>query len=141
MPIGQANNQTFTTKQGTIYSDFTNNLNITPFSNDIARITNENDVRQSLQNIVLTKAEERLYDNTIGPSNLIALFELDDSLSSTIAIQTIKDTLAASEPRATILQVTVQNNPDQNYMIITIYFTVINNTNILSTQVVVNRIR
>lgn len=139
--MASANNQTFTIKLGIIYSDIPDNFNKTPFSNDLARVTNENSVKQSMQNIIQTIAGERLYDNTIGPSNLLGLFELDDSLTSTIAIQTVKDTLQASEPRASILQILVNNNPDQNYYIITIYFTVLNNPNILSTNVLIQRVR
>ncbi len=139
--MASANNQTFTIKLGIIYSDIPDNFNKTPFSNDLARVTNENSVKQSMQNIIQTIAGERLYDNTIGPSNLLGLFELDDSLTSTIAIQTVKDTLQASEPRASILQILVNNKPDQNYYIITIYFTVLNNPNILSTNVLIQRVR
>lgn len=135
------NNQTITSKQGIIYSDIPNNFAKAPFSNDLAKVTNINAVKQSLKNIAKTILGERLYDNTIGRSSSdYAQFGLNDDLATSNIQHTLKDALAL-EPRATISQITVDTTSIANAMVITIYFSVINTGGTYSTAIILDRVR
>lgn len=134
-----ANNQTATL--ALLFSDFTDNFNKAPFSDDLAKITNENSVKQSIKNICRTYLGERLYDNTIGQSGDYGLFGLDDGLAATIVKTNLMDALKQNEPRATILDIIVDTKSVDHGMIVTVIFMVQNNPNPLSTQIILERVR
>jgi phage baseplate assembly protein W len=136
---GLANTQTIFTKLPIIYSDFVNSFAKAPFTDDLAKVTNISDVKQSIANIIKTVLGERLYDNTIGIPN--QTFELDNQVTMNTMIVNIKNALLYNEKRANILQVVVNDNPDGNSFTVTIFFTVINNPQIQNTNVVLIRVR
>jgi phage baseplate assembly protein W len=136
-----SNNQTITSKIGLLYSDFTDNFDKSPFSDDLAKVTNENSVKQSLKNIVRTILGERLYDNTIGQSGNYGLFGLNDGLTQTVVSQTLTDAIKQNEPRVNLLGITVDSTSIEYALSITIYFMVINNPNTLSTNIIIKRVR
>lgn len=136
-----ANTQTASTKQQIIYSDIANNFDKAPFSDDLARVTNVNSVKQSIRNIIRTKLGERLYDDTIGSVSQYGLFELADFPSGQIMIQYVKNALAHNEPRAIVQDVVVDMQPDNYYYTLTVYFSVINVPGNFSVSVNLKRIR
>ena len=56
--ITRANTLTAAKKQQEFFSDFFDSFVKTPFGNDLARITNERDVNQSLKNLIQTNLGE-----------------------------------------------------------------------------------
>jgi hypothetical protein len=62
-------------------------------------------------------------------------------LASTMIKKVISDSLKQNEKRAQIRDIVVNNNPDADSYSLTIYFTILNNTNILNTTVLLRRIR
>ena len=135
-----ANNQTITSKLGVLYSDFTDNFLKAPFSNDLAKVTNENSVKQSIKNIARTILGERLYDETIGQSGNYGLFGLSDTLTESVVKQTLMDALKHNEPRAAILGITVDSQSIPNALSVVIYFSIQNAPN-LSVTVILTRVR
>jgi len=135
-----ANNQTITSKLGVLYSDFTDNFFKAPFSNDLAKVTNENSVKQSIRNIARTILGERLYDETIGQSGNYGLFGLSDTLTESVVKQTLMDALKHNEPRAAILGITVDSQSIPNALSVVIYFSIQNAPN-LSVSVILTRVR
>lgn len=134
-----ANTQTIVSKIGILYSDFPDNFAQAPFSNDLAKVTNVNAVKQAIKNIVRTTLGERLYDNTIGSSANYSLFGLNDSMTASVLQQNIIHALK-SETRANILQVLVdaQTKPG---ITIQVVFQVVNDANVYSTQIIISRTR
>jgi phage baseplate assembly protein W len=121
-----ANNVTPSSRQTQIYSDFTDEFLKAPFSDDLAKTTNQNSVKQSLRNICKTFIGERPYDNTIGQSGNYGLFGLNDSLTESIVTQTLTDAINQNEPRVSLLNITVDSSTIPNAMSITISFNVLN---------------
>ena len=135
------NNLTSSSLQQLVYSDFTDNLLQAPFSNDLAKITNENSIKQSLRNIVKTYCGERLYDNSIGQSGNYGLFGLNDTLTESIVKQTLIDAIKNNEPRVNVAIINVDSQTNPNALVIEIFFNITNISNILSISVVLNRVR
>lgn len=135
-----ANNQTITSKLGILYSDFTDNFLKAPFSNDLAKVTNENSVKQSIKNIARTILGERLYDETIGQSGNYGLFGLSDTLTESVVKQTLMDAIGHNEPRAAVLGITVDSQTIPNALSVVIYFSIQNAPN-LSVSVILTRVR
>ncbi len=135
------NNLTITNRQQLIYSDFTDNLLKAPFSDDLAKITNENSIKQSLRNIVRTYCGERLYDNSIGQSGNYGLFGLNDVLTESVVIKTLTDAIKNNEPRIYLVRIDVNTQMNPNSLIVTIFFNIKNLPNLFSIEVVLDRIR
>ncbi len=119
----------FTLKQKQIerYSDFATSFDMNPFTGMLGRVTNEDAVKQSLKNIVLTECGERFYDSNKGSKIKQSLFELFNLHMFDIVKMQLRTALAVYEPRATIIDIELA--PDQldaNSMNVKIIFSVIN---------------
>jgi len=134
------------------YSDFTDNFDQTPFGNNLSLITNEEDVSQSIRNLVFTNYGERLFQPSIGCNVTGSLFELSGIPLINLLQDSISSTIIRNEPRCSLESVIVQdpsnvNNPtipaasDKNSIEVTIKYSLINNPNIVVLSLFLNRIR
>jgi phage baseplate assembly protein W len=113
-------------KKTEIYSDFLNSFEQNPLTGALARVTNEDSVKQSLRNIVLTNVGERFYDSNKGSKIKQSLFELyDPSTVEIIRIQ-LGEAIAAYEPRAIIQDIRLQEDLERNGYYVTLIFSIIN---------------
>lgn len=117
---------TATSKQIEFFSDITTDLDVHPGKKDLARITNEDSVKRSIRNLILTNTGERLFQPGLGSDISRVLFELADNDSMDLAQDQISSTLRIHEPRARLIDVIANLSPDTNSMSITISFSVIN---------------
>ena len=62
-------------KKISIYSDFKKDLEISPLSQDLTVFKDEDSVKESIRNILLTDRGERLMQPTIGGNLRAMLFE------------------------------------------------------------------
>ena len=62
-------------KKQEFYSDFMNNFVKHPVNNSLARLTNEESVKQSIRNLILTNVGERMFEPDVGSTVNNALFE------------------------------------------------------------------
>ena len=76
--------QTYT--QPDTFSDFLDDFTAHPVTGDIVRIKNENSIRQSVKNLVMTSMGERPFQSYIGSNVYNSLFEPNDF----ILAQTLK---------------------------------------------------
>lgn len=115
-----------------VYSDFAPNLDLDPTTGLITRIVNEDAIRQSVRNLVLTYPTERFYHPEIGSPISRLLFELD-GIPPEIVADEIKDkinyTLNSFEPRVTNVSARVDDHAENNYLSVTVSFAIINNPN------------
>lgn len=134
---------TQTTIQQEYFSDFLASFDKSPLSSDLARITNENSVKQSIRNIVLTNLGERLFQPTIGGNITRLLFEPYSGFTADDLKKDILNTIKQNESRvsASDLSVNVIFNADQNAFTVNIFFYIINNPNPLSLDIVLQRVR
>lgn len=128
-------------KKQTVYSDFLLNLNPHPFTHDLARVTNEDAVKRSIRNLILTNAFERPFKSKLGGNINKFLFEpmtieTQKSIEEAIAL-TIKN----HEPRANLMELVVTPDEDAQAYNITIVFGIVNNAAPVEMSMQLNRIR
>jgi phage baseplate assembly protein W len=137
----RADNFTQTRKIPDLFSDFMDDLTPHPVTKDIVRIKNDQAIKQSIKNIVLTSFGERLFQPTIGSEVGNALFEPNDIILEENLKFTIRSAIAFHEPRAQVLNVEVFTFSEENRVAINIYFSVINSTTVQNVNLILRRVR
>lgn len=107
-------------------SDFLVNFDRNPVTGFLARVTNEDAVKQSIKSLLLTNRGERFYQPFVGSYLQSLLFEPIDPINEDRIKDTIRDTIEAYEPRAVIHDVRVSGDNDDNTYNVTIIFSLIN---------------
>jgi phage baseplate assembly protein W len=123
------------------YSDFMTNLDFHPLTGDLARVTNEEAVKQSIRQLVLTSVTERPYEPFVGSKLYSLLFDPMDSQTTNLIKSTIESTLENNEPRAKPVRVVVQANEGQNLYNVTVIFSIINSQNEVTLNLILKRVR
>ena len=113
-------------KQTIYYSDILDNMDVNPLTGQLALATNGTDVMNSLARLILFGKYDREYED-IGGNIGKMLFEPIDSLIAA-TIQQLVIQSCQSEPRAIISSVVVVPYESQDYYIVTITFSMKNNT-------------
>jgi len=113
-------------KKTEIYSDFLNSFEQNPLTGALARVTNEESVKQALRNIVQTNVGERFYDSNKGSKIRQSLFELYDPATVEIIRIQLGEAIAAYEPRAIIQDIRLQEDLERNGYYVTLIFSIIN---------------
>jgi len=129
------------TKKQELYSDFFMNLDENPVSLDLARKTNEEAVKASIKNLLLTDKGERPYQPNLGCNIRQMLFDNVTPDSIITMREIIKETLESYEPRANIIGVDVTSSIDDNEVFITVVFKVINNSEPVTLVTSLTRVR
>lgn len=124
-----------------LFSDFLTDMTPHPVTKDLIRNRNDQAVKQSIKNLVLTNYNERLFQPGIGSSVGRALFELIDDFMENDIEDSIRRTIAFNEPRAILMDVRANLAPDENSVSINILFSVINSTQPQSLEIVLRRVR
>ena len=137
----RADRFTATQKKPELFSDFLNSFVVNPFSNQIAKVTNENSISQSIRNLVLTNLGERLFQPLVGGNINRSLFEPLDSITADNLEFDIRNTIKNNETRANLLAVTVSPDEQNNQFIVNIVFSTINNPNAINLNVILKRVR
>ena len=123
------------------YSDFFKDLTISPINNDLARKVDEESVKESIKNLVLTNRGERLFQPNLGCDVRKLLFDNIGPDTIVIAKEMIKNVLEAYEPRADVIGVDVIGDLDKNAVTINIVYSVINREEPLSLSITLDRVR
>lgn len=142
MALTRADTFTETKKKIDFFSDFVNSFAKTPYGDQLSRITNEKSVNQSLKNLILTNLGERLFQPDIGSNVNSTLFE-NNSLVTLSNLQFyIQNTIQNNEPRVNLIDVSVDTNiNNENEIIITIFYNLINNPETISFSFFLKRVR
>ena len=112
-----------------------------PYSKDILTRKNIDAVKTSIQNLILTNNYERPFHPEIGSQVNNLMFEL--FIPSTIAAlkKSIEDTITKFEPRASILDINIVDNSDQNAVDIEVTFSLNNVTSPITVLTTITRVR
>ena len=141
MATSYADKFTVTPLRSERYSDFYNSFSKNFGTKDLARLTNEDSIINSLKNIILTRKGERPFYPDFGCNISGLLFE-DFSKFTTDAIETeIRTAVENFEPRVKTLRVVVKETQDNNQIELQLYFTTINNSENVSISFFLSRIR
>jgi phage baseplate assembly protein W len=142
MALTRADTFTGSKKQIEYFSDFTNSFAKTPIGNQLARVTNEQAVMQSLKNLIRTNLGERLFQPTIGSDVMATLFELNTEDARDSLELFISNTVENNEPRVNLLQTIVNtDNINENQIEISLIYNLINNPTELTLNLVLKRVR
>lgn len=127
--------------QPIFFSDFTTDFTISNAKKDLFRETNEEAVKTSIRNLLLTNRGNRLFNNTLGSDIRSLLFENPDPAVDQILADYITKTIENYEPRAGLISVNVNTEFDAQFIAVTIIFNIINKQEPVTLNVVLNRIR
>jgi phage baseplate assembly protein W len=130
-----------TSKKPILYSDFFKDFSINPISSDIAIKTNEDSVKESIKNLVLTDRGERLFQPTLGGNVRKTLFDNMTPASIKLLEEQVKEVINNYEPRAALISVEVIGLADENKVQINVSFYVRNNERPLSISIFLERTR
>lgn len=139
--IKQVTQDTLLAKQSELYSDFLTDLDLHPVKNDVVRCINENAVKQSIKNLIMTNRGDRIFNNTLGCDVRAMLFEQLSPATERVVTNLIKTTIENYEPRARVHDIVTQSDYDNNAVNVTIVFSVINKQEPITLEMTLDRIR
>ncbi len=122
MVVAAADRFTIENKKVKTYSDFATNFTKNPQTGYLALVENEEAVKQSIRNLILTERTERPYQASIGSKIWSLLFEPIDPVTAMSIDGTIRETLRNHEPRAILHNVEVLPNEAYHMYIVKIVF-------------------
>lgn len=129
-------------KQKEYYSDFTMEFEADKVTGALQKVRNEDAVKESIRNIILTQRGERFYHSELGSDVKKSLFNPFDELTMSSLQESISSAIGRHEPRADNVDITITSYVENNTYAVDIRFTVINIPNIPQTmQILINRIR
>jgi len=124
-----------------IYSDFDNLFVTNPITKKLATKVNRNAVKQSVKNLVLTDFYERPFQSDIGCNIRGYLFEPFTSHLQEQIKDAVVNVITNYEPRAKIIDVLVEDRLDLNAISLTIAFEVLNHSEAVILDVILERVR
>ena len=128
-------------KKKTIYQDVFSNALFNRDTRDVFLIDNEDAVKQSILNILLTNRSERPFNPLFGSDVNKILFENITPQTTTQLISFIENAIQNFEPRANLIDVLASPLPDENAYSVTVVFSVINKTEPITLDFLLNRVR
>ena len=129
------------TKRPTLYTDFKKDLRISPVSDDITLLKDEDSVKESLKNLILTDPGERLMQPFLGAGIRALLFENITPGVLKLIEERVKTTIRNYEPRAELIDVLVSSDIDDNKVSVAITFYIKNASQPIDLEVILERIR
>lgn len=124
-----------------LFGDFLTDMTPHPVSKDLIRLKNEQSIKQSIKNLVLTNYGERPFQPNIGSNVNKSLFELNSDFLADDIENSIRRTIESNEPRVYVTDITVLDSADQNSISINIVFSIINTMQTQSIDVILRRVR
>lgn len=124
-----------------VYSDFFRNFNIHPEKHDLARHLNEYAVNEALKNLFLTNKGERFFNPDFGTGVNALLFEPLNPILMDMLNTMIREAISQFEPRVVVDSVQIDGLPDDNSVVITIVYGLVNVKERVVFSTVIERIR
>lgn len=112
-----------------------------PISKDVSKKFDENAIKQSIRNLILTKNYERPFHSEIGSPITSLLFEPVTALTASLTKRAIENAITSFEPRVRLLDISVLVSPDNNSLYVTIVFTIVNTTTPIEVELFLERTR
>ncbi len=122
--VSRADFNTSVRKKRELYSDFLTSFALHPLTRQLARVTNEDSVRQSLENLMETNLNERFFHPEIGSNIRASLFQPFGPFAAEDLSRAILETIHNNEPRVTVLGLNVYAAPDVETYAVNLSFAV-----------------
>lgn len=123
------------------FSDFDMSFRTHPLTGDILVKRDEDSVKQSVKNIVLTILGERGFDQDFGSTANDLLFDFMDTITQDRLRDSILEALQNYEPRVIVRTVDVVTREADHFLEMTLKFRVINTIEPVSVNVFMKRVR
>lgn len=123
------------TRKTRTFSDINLLFTASPTTGDITKKLDEEAIKASVKNLIMTRNYERPFHPEIGCQVHSLLFENFTPITKRVMQSSIAKVIAKFEPRVTLLEVRVKEEVDNNEIWLDIYFR-INNTPITTTLTV-----
>jgi phage baseplate assembly protein W len=128
-------------KNTRIFSDLDFNFTKHPVTKDLSRRYDEDAVKNSLKNLILTNNYERPFHSEIGSPIKKLLFEPATPMLGAMLRRTIQDVINTFEPRVNLIDIVVMTNPDEYSIDVSIEFTILNTTAPITLDLTLQRTR
>lgn len=129
------------TRNTRTYSDLDLNFIASPTTGDVSKKYDENAIKQSVKNLIMTNHYERPFHPEIGSQVMGLLFENESPMLQATMERAIIYTIENFEPRVKLISVVVRNNPDNNSVYVSITFRIINTERPLTVDFTLQRTR
>jgi len=123
------------------FSDIDLTFIANPVTGDLSKKYDENAVKQSIKNLVMTRNYERPFNSSIGSQIYNVLFEPITNITPNLVKQIIQNTINTFEPRAKLIDISVLLTPDSNSLYVTIVFAIINTVTPITMSLTLERTR
>ena len=130
-----------TVKKTRTYSDLDLNFTLHPVKKDINIYRDELSVINALKNLILTNYYERPFQPEFGSNVRKLLFEQLDIITAAALEKEIIQTIDNFEPRVRILDISIAPKYEENSYGVTLRFNIINNTEPVTVNFLLERIR
>jgi len=124
-----------------VAADFHKDMTIVPGKEDLARKMNEQAVKESIRNIVLTNKGERPFQPELGCNVRKMLFDNATPQTFDLVKTVIQDAIDLYEPRCELMGVDVTGDIDSNAINISIVFRLINTDTPTKFNIILDRVR
>lgn len=124
-----------------VYKDLDLSFLPHPNTGDVGRRLDVNAVKQSIQNLLLTRYFERPFQPQLGSPIYQLLFEPLDPITAASIKQAIERVLQNYEPRIKIQQLLVAANEDLNAYTVSLYFNILGLRNPVLFSTTLQRVR
>lgn len=116
-------------------------LDMSPVTRDLARLTDVDAVKKSVRNLILTNFYERPFQPGIGSGIRSLLFENQTPMIDAQIKRAVSDALQNYEPRAKLVDVRVISNIDYNELRVIIVFYVLGKADPVTVDLIIDRVR
>ena len=110
------------TTYGKQYVDFDMDFTVHPSTGDLSTVKKSTVINRSIQNLLSTKINERLFQPNTDNGIEILLFENFNQLTTSRLEQAIAKTIEKYEPRAQVLNITVKPDEESNAYLVSITY-------------------
>ena len=125
----------------TIYKDLEISFSAHPVTGDLLVVKDDEAIKASVRNIILTGFYERANRPTFGCSGKKLLFEQNDVFTQITIAESIRTALENYEPRIEINDISVSDDESGNALNISVYYTILSYRKPESINLVINRVR
>jgi len=123
------------------FSDIDLNFTAHPITGDVAKKVGDDAIIQSIVTLLLSGKYERLMQPNIYSNLKRNLFEPLDSITASSLKNEVESVIGKYEPRVSLTEVNVTPDYDNNGYTVTITFFIVNQTNPITIDLFLERIR
>ena len=107
------------------FKDISMSFETNPLNDDLVSLSDSSAIARSIRNIVFTQPGEKFFNPDFGSRVSESLFENVDNVSAISIRDEIRSSIINYEPRVNLLNVSVNPNPDENEMNVSVKYEIV----------------